>query len=68
MPRAQQLADPFVVDPGIVAGESQACDAAVANGIKQAFGNAAKAKASSGDQHVVGDYAFESGGGIRINL
>jgi hypothetical protein len=38
---------PFVVDAGVVAGEGQVLDPAVAHRVEQAFGNAAQAEAAA---------------------
>ena len=65
---AQQLADPFIIDPGIVAGEGEVLNPAVANRVEQSFGDAAKAETSAGDQHVVLEHAVECGGGIGVEF
>ena len=65
---AQQHADAFIVDSGIVAGEGQVLDARIADRDQQAFGNAAQAEAPAGDQHAVFQHAIEGGGGIRVKL
>ncbi len=62
------FADAFIVDPGIVAGEGQAGDAAVANGIEQTFGNAAQAEAPGRNHHVVAQHAVERGSRIGKDL
>ena len=46
----------------------QAGDAAVPDGVEQAFGQTAEAKAAAGDQHVVAQESVERGGSIGIEF
>ena len=62
---AQQLADAFIVDTGIVGHKGQASDPAVTDGVKQPFGQAAQAKAAAGNQYVVFEQAVERGCCVR---
>ena len=62
---AQQLADAFIVDTGIVGHKGEASDPAVADRIQQPFGQAAQAKAAAGNQYVVFEQAVERGCCIR---
>src|SRR5690606_33002241 len=66
--RAQQLADALVVDPRVVAGESEVLHPARLDRLDQALGNAAQAKAARGDQHAVEQQPFEGRGGVWVKL
>jgi hypothetical protein len=53
LPRAQQLAEPLIVDAGIVRHDGEAGDAAVPDCVDQPLRNAAQAEAARADGHAV---------------
>ena len=66
--RAQQFADPFVVDPGVVAGEREILHPRIAHRVEQPFGNAAPSEPAAGDRQAIAQQAVECGSGIGIEL
>src|SRR5690606_37931453 len=51
--RAQQLAEPFAVDAGIVRGDGELLDTRIPDRLDQPLGNAAQAEAPGADHHAV---------------
>ena len=68
LPRAQQLAEPLIVDAGIVRGDGQILDARCDDRVDQPLGNAAQAEAARGDRHAVEQQPVERGLGIGIDF
>jgi hypothetical protein len=68
LPRAQQLAEPFIVDPGIVRGDGEVLDPARLDRVDQPLGDSAQAEAARGDGHAVEQQPVERGFGIGIDL
>jgi hypothetical protein len=65
---AQQLAEPLIVDAGIVGDDGQVLDPAVADGVDQPLGNAAQAEAAGADRHAVEQQPVERRGCIGIDF
>jgi hypothetical protein len=68
LPRAQQLAEPLIVDPGIVRGDGQVLDPAGDDRVDQPLGNSAQAEPAGGDGHAVEQQPVERGLGIGIDF
>src|SRR5690348_10080525 len=68
LPGAQELADAFVVDAGVVAGERQVPGPARLDRLDQALGNAAQAEPARGDQQPVAQDPVERRRGVGIKL
>jgi len=68
LPRAQQLSEPFAVDPGVVAGDREVFRSSIADCIDQPLGNAAQAEPAGANLHAVKEQTFQRGGGGGILL
>ena len=68
LPGAQQLAEPLIVDAGIVRGDGQVLDPARLDRVDQPLRDAAQAEAARGDGHAVEQQPFERGFGIGIDF
>ena len=53
LPRAEQLAEAFIVNSGIVGGDSEALDPMLLDRIDQPFGYPAQAKTADTEMHVI---------------
>ena len=68
LPGAKQLAEPFIVDAGIVRGDGEVLDAARDDRIDQPLGNSAQPEAAGGDRHSVEQQPFERALGVGIDF
>ena len=66
--RPEQLAEPFVVDAGIVAGDIQVSGACHYDRVDEPLRNAARTEAPGGDHHPVEQQAGQGGGSIGVLL
>src|SRR5690606_37145287 len=66
--RAQELAEPFAVDAGIVARDGEVLDPGVPDRVDQPLGYAAKAKATSANLHSVEEDTLKSCRCVGISL
>ena len=53
LPRAEQLAETFIINAGIVRGDGKPFDAVLLDRIDQPFGNSAKTKTTNTQMHVI---------------
>src|SRR3546814_268385 len=68
LPGAEQLAQPFAVDAGIVAGDGKLFDPRIADRVDQPVGNAAQAETARADLHPVEQEAVEGRGCVGVSL
>ncbi len=68
LPRAEQLAEPFAVDPGIVRRDRQPRRPCVADRVDQPLGDAAQPEATRANCHAVVEQPVERRGRIGVDL
>ena len=66
LPRSQQLAEPLIVDAGIVRGDREVLDAVCDDRVDQPLGDSAQAEAAGRDGHAVEQQPFERA--LRVGI
>ncbi len=66
--RAEQFAEPFPIDSGIVAGDGEILHAGGLDRVDQPLRNPAQAEPARADRHAVEQQALQRGGGVGIDF
>src|SRR5690606_20361219 len=68
LPRAEQLAEPFAVDAGVVARDGEVPDPRIADRVDQPFGDAAQPETARANLHAVEQKPVERSRGVGVSL